>query len=212
MRLLTSGLFALALALCAAPTAIAASSPPTEAEAAATASSPTAAAETATASAQEEPVSYGAAKQSLIDRLRLLEPDFDQEHAFKSLRDVGGGVVARLDEVPDDVVRVFELTGRPPKDDGAQGYVPDRWRTRMTLRVRYPAADPDRAEEQIASDIPLITHALIHPAWPAPWHASIESVSPPDLGELVPLAGEEGPRAFVLVMGFDLIYTDAGAA
>ncbi|RTL22379.1 MAG: hypothetical protein EKK55_14760 [Rhodocyclaceae bacterium] len=213
MRLLTPVLTALALALCAAHT-LAASSPPAEpATVPLAASSPPAAAEPATAAtAQEETVSYGDAKQSLIDRLRLLEPDYDREHAFKALRDVGGGVVARLDQVPDDVVRVFELTGKPPKDDAAQGYVPDRWRARMTLRVRYPVADPDRAEEQIASDLPLITHALIHPAWPAAWHESIESVAPPDLVDLVPLAGDEGPRALVLTVGFDLIYTDTGAA
>lgn len=160
---------------------------------------------------QEIAVSYPAARDSLVERIRLVEPDFDPELPFRALADLSTGPTLDLEQVVDDVTRLFEVRGGLLVDDGVSGWADDRWRTSLTLRVRYPAGDPHRVEAQIGRDIPRLVHALIHPALPIPWHPAIESVVPPGPPTLTDLRGQDGVvLARLLELRFDVILRDAG--
>jgi len=157
----------------------------------------------------EEFAMYPDARASLVERIRLVTPEWDQELPFVA-QDVTGGPIVPIEQLVDDVTRHFELRGGTPGDDGANGYAFDRWRAPMTLLVRYSMANPGRTELQMATDIPRLVHALIHPTWPAAWDESIESVTPPGPPTVTELRNADGPIARLLSLRFDLIYRDAG--
>lgn len=160
---------------------------------------------------QELAVSYPDARASLVERIRLVEPEFDAELPFRALTDLTTGPAVQLEQVVDDVTRLFELRGGTLTDDGVSGWAYDRWRTEMALRVRYPAKDRDRADAQIGRDIPRLVHALIHPSLPIPWHESVETVVPPARPTIAELRGQDGAvSALVLELRFDLVLRDAG--
>ncbi len=164
---------------------------------------------TPTPATAELPMSFTAARRSLVERIRRVQPDWDQEHRFIA-DDVDGGPTVPLEQIVDQVTRRFELRSNPPVDDGSAGWAYDRWRASMTLLVRYSTANRARTNLQIASDVPRLTHALIHPSWPAAWDPSIESVTPPGAPVVTELRNDDGPIGVLLALRFDLIYRDAG--
>lgn len=152
---------------------------------------------------------------SLIERITLVEPDYDRESTFYTLEGADLGPALELDQVTDEVVRLFELRAGVPTDDGGSGYAFDRWRVRLTLRVRYHDADRARVDAMVGSDVPRLVHALTQPHYQAPgandahiWHANIDSVIPPNLGTATPLPA----GGVLLTMPVDVIYRDSGAA
>jgi hypothetical protein len=87
---------------------------------------------------------------NLTARVQAVTPSWDADLGFHTLD--GDGIGAALETVPDDTVRLFDIDIDAPEDDGASGYVADRFRITLALRVRYPAHDRRRAKLMIASD------------------------------------------------------------
>lgn len=152
---------------------------------------------------------------SLIERISMVEPDYDRESTFYTLEGADRGPVLELEQVTDEVVRLFEVRGGVPTDDGATGYAFDRWRARFTVRVRYHDADRARVDAMIGSDVPRLVHALTWPVYQAPgaidaheWPDAIESVVPPAFGTATQLP----TGGMLLTLPVDVIYRDSGAA
>lgn len=120
------------------------------------------------------------ALDSLIARLAAVVPTHDADLPFFTHEDPASGYVVDVEDVPDEVVRLFDIRiAGLPADADSPGYPLCRWRMELDVRVRYPLTPRQRWDRVIASDAVQIANALIHPGLTPAWHASIVSVEPP---------------------------------
>lgn len=137
----------------------------------------------------------------------MLDPEWDGDRTFVSLESSGSQL--SLSEIIDPVDRYFEIRlAAPPEDDGASGYVWSRWRASIEVQILYQDhKDRARFDRMIASDVAQITNACIHPALPAPWHSSIDTVEPAGAASLDAIDGpEDRPIGWILSIPLTLIY------
>lgn len=148
---------------------------------------------------------------NLTARVQAVTPSWDADLGFHTLE--GDGVGAELETVPDDVTRLFDLDIESPEDDGASGYVTDRFRITLNLRVRYPAHDKRRAKLIIASDAVRLNQALIHPNYTPAWIDGIEAIQPLGKAVITEITSGEG-RVIALIASWPVVvrYIDAGEA
>lgn len=149
-------------------------------------------------------MSYSAAIDSIIAAVQAIEPTWDSDIPFRCFEDASGYVVP-VDEVVDDSPRIFDIRLRSlPADDGGSGYVYTRFRVGLDLRIRYPIADRGRVERMMAEDVPLVVNVLIHPD---SWHASIQTIPPPEAPTLAVLSNADRvPVAFLVSIPFEMLY------
>lgn len=145
---------------------------------------------------------------NMITRIRSITPTWDVKDGFVCHEDATGFVLP-IEELPDLQMRSFDLRLDPTygiTDDGIGGWVANRWRTRLLLRIVYPLdGDRGRVERIIGSDAVLITRALLA----LPYPESLESVVPPTPPTLTALTGADGrSRALVATYRVELIYTE----
>lgn len=154
-------------------------------------------------------MSYSDAIDSLIERITKVEVSFDADLTFHTHEDPSSGDVIDIEEIPDNVTRVFDFRmSSAPEDAAGSGYGLHRFKVSMQLRVRYPASPRARVERQIGHDVPRLINALIHPAHPIPWR-SIDTIEPPGRPELLALTTPEGThRALVMRLPFVMHYID----
>lgn len=154
-------------------------------------------------------MAFSEAIDSLFARIHATEPRFDADIGFASLEDPESGYVVAVEDIPDPVSRYFDLRLTSlPEDAAKSGYGLSRFKVGLVLRVRYMPHPRARAERQIASDIPLLINALVHPAIPLPWHSSIDTIEPPGRPELQEMRGPETVAALILRLPFVLHYYD----
>lgn len=148
-------------------------------------------------------MSYRDAVKGIYALITTVEPGIEPDHTFHHLEADGWSVP--VDEVPDDVMRLFDLRMvTPPIDDGASGYVYTRFRVGMALRVRYSMRARAMAEAMIGDDVARLVNALVHPSG---WHESIQTIPPPGDPSLEELLNEQGvPFALMLTLPFTIIY------
>lgn len=148
---------------------------------------------------------------NLTARVQAVTPSWDADLGFHTLTDDGIG--APLETAPDDCPRLFDIDIDAPEDDGASGYVTDRFRITLTLRVRYPAHDKRRARLIIASDAVRLNQALIHPNFEPAWIDGIEAIQPLGKATITEITSSEG-RVTALIASWPIVvrYLDAGEA
>lgn len=154
-------------------------------------------------------MSYAQAIDSLISRIVMLTPEWDSDRSFVSLETSSSGSSLDLESLSDPVDRYFDFRLRSlPADDGASGYVWSRWQAAIELRVRYQdPGDRARFDRMVASDVAQLTNGCIHPALPAPWHASIDTVEPDGAASIAPIEGpEDRPLGWIVSIPLTLIY------
>lgn len=125
-------------------------------------------------------MSIAAALDSLVARLAAATPTTEADHGFYTLEDPASGFTVDVEDVPDEVVRLFDvrLPGLPADAD-SPGWPLCRWRMELDVRVRYPLHPRARWDRVIAADAVTIANALIHPGLAPGWDSSIASVAPP---------------------------------
>lgn len=130
------------------------------------------------------------------------------EHPFHTVDGVVEGDVLPVDELPDDVIRQFDIRMTdPPTDDGSSGYPWRRFRVGLELRVRYPVSPRSVMEALIGDDTPRLVNALISPSnWEGD-DSVIRTIPPPERPRWENLINDNGaPFARLLVIPFEAVY------
>lgn len=147
---------------------------------------------------------FSDALDSLIARIVATAPSFDADLGFHSCVDPASGYDHDLESITDEATRWFDFRVVSwPADAGGSGFNLTRFTVGLELRVRYPSKPRARSDRQSASDTPLLINALIHPAFPLPWHDSIEAI------ETGRATGADVGNALIVRHPFTMHYRDA---
>lgn len=119
------------------------------------------------------------------------------------------GEVVPVDETADETTRQFDIRMTdPPQDDGSSGYVWQRFRVGLELRIRYPISPRSMMEALVGDDTPRLVNALISPPnWEGD-DSVIRTIPPPARPRWENLINDNGaPFARLLVIPFEVVYT-----
>lgn len=151
-------------------------------------------------------MSCKAALASLRRKVIEATPTVEADAPFFALEDEATGAVVDVEDVPDDVTRLFDFRiDGLPADAYEAGHGVHHFTVPMRLRVRYPAGDRQRAFEVMTADAEVLATVLRSPAG---WDASISTVEGPTGGTIAELAAPGAkPHAYVASLPFRLTYT-----
>lgn len=144
---------------------------------------------------------------NLIERVRSISPIWDKSDSFVCFEDASGFVIP-IDEMTSPKMRAFDIRLDPAfgvTDDGIGGFIANRWRARLNLRVAYPInGDRGRVERIIGSDGVLITRMVMA----LPYPEGLESVVPPTPPVLSQLSIGGVPLGLICTYRIEVIYTE----